>query len=115
MPGERVPLRIGFRTVALMGGLIQVNGKPLPCPPAVNGDGEAAWTVRAVLATDTTWPPATSSPPPPPPPPRETPADGEGCGGGRMTLQPPGRREAYARPLVQPLLLCLSAAATPSG
>ncbi|MFI5801441.1 glycoside hydrolase family 2 TIM barrel-domain containing protein [Streptomyces sp. NPDC051561] len=28
-PGERVPLRIGFRTVALTDGLITVNGRPL--------------------------------------------------------------------------------------
>jgi beta-galactosidase len=28
-PGERVPLRIGFRTVVLEGGLIKVNGRPL--------------------------------------------------------------------------------------
>ncbi|WP_433544021.1 glycoside hydrolase family 2 TIM barrel-domain containing protein (plasmid) [Streptomyces sp. CA-294286] len=28
-PGERVPLRIGFRTVALDDGLIKVNGRPL--------------------------------------------------------------------------------------
>ncbi|MFB8771840.1 glycoside hydrolase family 2 TIM barrel-domain containing protein [Streptomyces broussonetiae] len=28
-PGERVPLRIGFRTVALEDGLIKVNGRPL--------------------------------------------------------------------------------------
>ncbi|CAM5720537.1 beta-galactosidase OS=Streptomyces alboniger OX=132473 GN=CP975_28640 PE=3 SV=1 [Streptomyces alboniger] len=28
-PGERVPLRVGFRTVALEDGLIKVNGRPL--------------------------------------------------------------------------------------
>src|SRR2546422_5540535 len=28
-PGERVPLRIGFRTVALTDGLLTVNGRPL--------------------------------------------------------------------------------------
>ena len=28
-PGEKVPLRSGFRTIALAGGLIQANGKPL--------------------------------------------------------------------------------------
>ncbi|WP_033329981.1 glycoside hydrolase family 2 TIM barrel-domain containing protein, partial [Streptomyces yerevanensis] len=27
--GERIPLRIGFRTVVLEDGLIKVNGKPL--------------------------------------------------------------------------------------
>ncbi|MET9561549.1 glycoside hydrolase family 2 TIM barrel-domain containing protein [Streptomyces tauricus] len=29
VPGERIPLRIGFRTVALEDGLIKVNGRPL--------------------------------------------------------------------------------------